>query len=45
MKLPYDPAIPLLGIYPKENITQKTHAVSKAVGHNEERRGWGKLKG
>ena len=33
MKLPYDPAIPLLGIYPKENITQKTHAPQCSLQH------------
>ena len=26
IELPYDPAIPLLGIYPEKTVIQKTHA-------------------
>ena len=33
IKLPYDPAIPLLGIYPEKTIIQKTHAPQCSLQH------------
>ena len=36
IKLPYDPAIPLLDIYPEETITEKdtyTPMLTEALGH------------
>ena len=33
VELPYDPAIPLLGIYPEKTITQRTHVPQCALQH------------
>ena len=33
INLPYDPTIPLLGIYPEETITEKEHASQCSLQH------------
>ena len=33
IELPFDPAIPLLGVYPEKTMTQKTHVLQCSLQH------------